>query len=257
MKISYSVFHDININFLKKSGKYKYCFIVPFYNTKFILFNLRSIFKQTYTNFRVIIINDNSTEYITELYDFINKHKLNKHITIINNYENNGAAYSRYIGLKECKDNEIVVFVDGDDWLYTENVLTKLNDVYDKGYKMTMGSYKQYKDNMIDFIITPLHKNIDFNLPCRYHLRTGYAYLWNNMPITWILDEHNKYIRYMTDFNELVYAYTQLKHSEFYLIEHPLYVYNITNTTTETLNQEYKTKLLKHLRKQWISIKVV
>jgi glycosyltransferase involved in cell wall biosynthesis len=116
---------------MEKQNKFK--IIIPSYNNEeWVEYNLASILNQTYTNYEVIYIDDASTdnthkkvmEVVGELSNWI----------VIKNPKNMGAMYNYFHNLnKYIKDNsEIVIHLDGDDWLYDETVLEKLNTFYNK-----------------------------------------------------------------------------------------------------------------------------
>ena len=57
-------------------------------------------------------------------------------------------AYNRYIAYKYCYDDDIICFLDGDDWLFDNNVLSNLHKEYkSKNVSMTYGSYFSLKGN--------------------------------------------------------------------------------------------------------------
>ena len=60
---------------------------------------------------------------------------------IIRNSKNFGPAYSRYVGYTKCNDSEVVVLLDGDDWLIGHDVLSYLNKEYKEGAEMTYGRF--------------------------------------------------------------------------------------------------------------------
>ncbi len=91
----------------------KFSFIVPIYNTdvKLLDFCLKSILKQSYKNFEIILVNDNSTNENTNHYiSSIAK----KNIKTITNYENIGLGPSRNVGI-ENSSGDVILFVDSDD----------------------------------------------------------------------------------------------------------------------------------------------
>ena len=111
----------------------KFIIIVPsFNNEEWIETNLASILNQTYENYRVIYIDDASTD---ETYNTVcNIVGDLSNWEIIRNKENKGAAYNYIEPVRHLfpKDDEIIIHLDGDDWLFDENVLEKLNDFYNK-----------------------------------------------------------------------------------------------------------------------------
>lgn len=118
----------------------KFIIITPSYNNETsIEYNLASVLNQTYTNWEMIYINDCSTDKTGELVDKITKD--DKRIRVIHNEVNKGAMYNYFeIGLSYVPDGSIVVHLDGDDWLFDEYVLEKLNNFYNnKKCLMTYG----------------------------------------------------------------------------------------------------------------------
>jgi glycosyltransferase involved in cell wall biosynthesis len=121
--------------------------IVPSYNNApFCEQNLLSILSQQYQNFRVIYIDDASTdETFEKVQAVVERSSLKDKITLIRQTENQGAIKNIYEAVHSCKDDEIVVRVDGDDFLAHPLVLKKLNRVYyDPEIWMTYGNYLDY-----------------------------------------------------------------------------------------------------------------
>ena len=225
-----------------KNTDKQFCFIVPFYNAeKFISICAKSIYCQNYAVFRVIFINDASTDGSQTIIDEFTK-KYNN-IFCINNKINYGPAYSRFVGIQETSNDEILIFLDGDDWLFSPTVLEYLNNIYQENVEMTVGSYKKYDGKKS--IFTSKVCTININKPTRYHLRSGYAYLWKNMPYEFILDENKQLIRYLTDFNEILWAIKQTNKIFYCML--PLSIYNTTGNSTEFLPKEYKISLFKNI----------
>lgn len=121
--------------------------IVPSYNNSaFVEKNLRSIYTQSYKNYRVIYIDDHSADdthlkakkLITELQQTQRTH-------LIRNEQNQGALANLYNAIHSCQDHEIVILVDGDDFLAHEHVLSILNQTYqDSSVWMTYGNFLDY-----------------------------------------------------------------------------------------------------------------
>ena len=131
--------------------------ILPVYNSKdFILDTLNSIIHQTYKNWRLVLIDDNSNDGTSELItDFINNKINKKKIVFIKNNKNKGQAYSRNLALKYC-NSEYVAFIDADD-LWEKNKLKKqIKYMIDYGYSFTYSDYKTLKKNKIKIIKTPI-----------------------------------------------------------------------------------------------------
>lgn len=90
--------------------------IVPVYNCEqYIETCLRSIEKQTYLNFEIICIDDDSQDSSREVVErCLNSMQLKN--VFIKNDVNRGVGYARNCGLKRAS-GDLVVFVDGDDYI--------------------------------------------------------------------------------------------------------------------------------------------
>jgi glycosyltransferase involved in cell wall biosynthesis len=121
--------------------KNKFKIITPsFNNSEWVEYNVASILNQTYTNWEVIYINDCSTDdtlqQVTELVGS------NPKYTIISNEVNRGASYNYFEHLDLVDDNDIVLHIDGDDWLIDNTVLEQLNEFYNRtDCWMTYGAF--------------------------------------------------------------------------------------------------------------------
>ena len=126
---------------LNKQNKFK--IIVPSYNNEaWVEYNLASIINQTYKNYNVLYIDDNSTDNTYSKVKEIVKNLPNWRV--IRNESNKGAAYNyvEYVDEFCTDDQDIIIHLDGDDWLIDENVLQKLNDFYNKNdCWMTYGGF--------------------------------------------------------------------------------------------------------------------
>jgi FkbM family methyltransferase len=125
--------------------------ISPFWNAEnYIEKNILSVATQDYDNFLHIIIDDCSTdrskEVVNNTIDRIKRHKW----AVRNNYENIGAIKNQLMAVKDhVKDDDIVVLLDGDDWLTNNNTLFHYyNDLYNQGYEFTYGSMWSVIDNI-------------------------------------------------------------------------------------------------------------
>ena len=87
--------------------------IVPVYKVeKYIAECIESILAQTYTNFRLILVDDGSPDNAGKICD--EYAKKDQRITVIHQ-ENAGVTRARARGVEEAKDCEWISFVDGDD----------------------------------------------------------------------------------------------------------------------------------------------
>jgi glycosyltransferase involved in cell wall biosynthesis len=101
--------------------------IIPFYNRIALLDRaISSVFEQTYVNWELILVNDNSSEEL-EYLKMINTGPLGQSIVLVNNLINYGPGYSRNRGL-DIAAGEFVCFLDSDD-LILPNFLLETSKV--------------------------------------------------------------------------------------------------------------------------------
>lgn len=118
--------------------------IIPSYNNElYCKDNLASVFKQHYGNFRVIYINDASTDGTGSLVEqYVHESGMSDRVTIIHNEYNRKALMNIYQAVHLCDDNDLIVVLDGDDQFAHEYVLKKFNRVHADGNIWL--SYAQY-----------------------------------------------------------------------------------------------------------------
>lgn len=89
--------------------------LIPFYNPgKYLKEAVESVLMQTYENWKLILIDDGSTqEYFSQIQSYVT----DKRITLIRNPRNLGQSKSLNEGLK-LVDTPYTVQLDSDDWFY-------------------------------------------------------------------------------------------------------------------------------------------
>ncbi len=172
--------------------------IVPSYNNSlWVEKNLRSIFEQKYDNYRVIYINDASTDstllQVEELtHQFGQAHRF----VLIDNETNRGAMENIYRAVHLSDHDEIVVVLDGDDWFSHDRVLERLNEIYaNPEVWVTWGSYVEYPSYSTQHVANfarPLPLSViesgkvrDYSKKhwCLSQLRTFYAGLFKQLKL--------------------------------------------------------------------------
>lgn len=110
---------------------------MPAYNSQAtIKESIASVLNQTYQNFELIIINDNSSDATLSI---ITNFCHDKRILVINNENNMGVAQSRNRGL-EMASGEIIAFLDSDDIWYP-NKLEEQYNCFLSGHKIVCSYY--------------------------------------------------------------------------------------------------------------------
>lgn len=148
--------------------------ISPFYNAeKYIENHIRSVAQQNYNNYLHILINDASTDNSRQIAEKTIKELFseNPYYYVMNNNENNVGAIANQLSVIEeyvC-DDDIVIFLDGDDWLVNNNsIFHYYNDLYNSGYDFTYGSMWSLADN-IPLIAQDYPNNVKQNKTFRNH----------------------------------------------------------------------------------------
>jgi teichuronic acid biosynthesis glycosyltransferase TuaG len=130
--------------------------ILPVYNSEdFILDTLQSIINQTYKNWRIIIIDDNSNDSSVDIINrFIKKNLIQKKIIFIKNKKNRGQAFSRNLALKYCS-SEFVAFIDSDDTWQKNKLKKQIKFMLKNDLFFSYSDYKIIKNDKIKIIKTP------------------------------------------------------------------------------------------------------
>ncbi len=210
-------------------------FIVPSYNNaRYFRANLDSICSQNYANWRMIYIDDCSSDKTYELVKaYIDEHRLWDRVTLIRNTQRVGALENIYNAIHSCNNWEIMVNVDGDDFLAHNNVLQVLNNVYShENVWLTYGQFVEYPAGVKGFCEAFPESVIRSNSFRKYgcpvsHLRTFYAWLFNKIDREDLLHEGKFYP--MTWDKAMMLPMLEMCGGRFKFISDVLYVYNFVN----------------------------
>lgn len=89
----------------------KFSVVIPLFNKEaYVLKTLKSVFKQTHTDFEIIIVNDFSTDTSLDVVTQLNDNR----IRIIKHTKNLGLSATRNTGIEAAK-NDYIAFLDADD----------------------------------------------------------------------------------------------------------------------------------------------
>lgn len=99
--------------------------VVPIYNAGKKLHKcIKSILKQTFEDFELILVNDGSTD---ESLEICKKYRETDKRIIVINKENEGSIATRNIGVN-ASTTSYVMFVDADDWIETKTIEVLFNE---------------------------------------------------------------------------------------------------------------------------------
>lgn len=131
--------------YVKKKSELPIVVVICSYNnSQWSEQTLTSVFTQEYSNFRVIIVDDCSTDNNCEVIQkCIQDHDMTDRVTFIRNTQRHRKLFNLYRALYECDDEELVFMLDGDDHLANPHVFSFINNVYvDDNIWFTYGQYK-------------------------------------------------------------------------------------------------------------------
>ena len=93
--------------------------LIPFYNPgRYLVDAIESVFSQTYKNWKLILINDASTDHSLSL---IKKYLSDDRVKIVHHKRNLGQSNSLNTGLK-LVDTPFLIQLDADDWFYKDTL---------------------------------------------------------------------------------------------------------------------------------------
>jgi glycosyltransferase involved in cell wall biosynthesis len=127
--------------------------IIPVYNMELYINRcLNSIIEQTFTDFEVILVNDNSQDASPSICnDYSYK---DKRIRVIHNSVNQGSSISRKIGLDNSY-GEYIQFIDSDDWIE--------RNMFDLLYSAAVyADYDVIWHDFFDYDLSCREQNIDY-----------------------------------------------------------------------------------------------
>jgi len=147
--------------------------IMPYYKKKdFFLTSIDSVLNQTFQNFEIIIIYDDTNE--SDLGHILEKQKLDQRIKIIKNDKNLGAGLSRNKGIS-MSNGDYIAFLDCDDYWHQDKLEKQINFMKKNRISFSFTSYDviNYKNEIIKYKKAPsLIKFNDLLLDCNIGLST-------------------------------------------------------------------------------------
>lgn len=231
--------------------------LIPFFNPgHYIIEAIDSVFDQTYKEWKIILVNDASTDNSVELIlDYI---KDNEKIKIIHNPKNVGQPQSMNIGLAAV-DTPFVIQLDADDWLASECLEVLYNEMINKTDNVALVSGNMnmiFEDAKGNHIKSRIKKGRSFSE--KYEFIEATRSVWPRFYRTdalrkvggWPTDGPYKG-RYVEDMRIL---YRLIEHYQFHWVDEVLYFHrrhanNETNMKTEYA--ETVKYLIRSTLKRW------
>ena len=192
---------------------------------------IKSVLNQNYTDFKMYLIDDVSTDNTKTIIKELIKN--DNRFVLIENTEKKFKLKNLddlLINEDEFDDEDIVVELDGDDWLYDSNVLELINEKYktNKNLWITNGSFV-YSTGTFGFFSKVNPSTVRTDTFLFSHLRTWKTHLWRNIEEESFMDVNGEYFKSGGD---AAYCFPMVemageKHYEY--IPNILYVYNEQN----------------------------
>ncbi|WP_139991071.1 glycosyltransferase family 2 protein [Paenibacillus paridis] len=135
---------------------------------------LQSLITQSYSNFEIIVVDDNAdVEWNTEIDNIVNSMKISDNVEIIyiQNKNNKGSAETRNIGIKVAT-GEYVTFLDDDDIYLPDKLRKQVEHMSKEGADFSLTDLWLYdeKDKLIEKRIRDYIKDFSSESLTRYHL---------------------------------------------------------------------------------------
>jgi glycosyltransferase involved in cell wall biosynthesis len=213
--------------------------------------NLESAFSQDYPRdkFRIIYVDesrDGTADFVSE---YVTAHNQWDRFTLIRNNSWQSVMHNHYKAAHMCDDDEIIVHLDGDDFLKHNLVLNLLNKAYNKwDIWLTYGQYETWPDPAYGFSIDVPHdiaaRNEFRDMGFWYsHLRTCYAWLFKSIHLKDLIWQGSfipttPAVDYMFMFPMMEMA----GDGHYLFIEDVLYLYNRSNSLS-TCNMPIKLEI--------------
>ena len=222
-------------NYISVGVPKKFVIVIPSYNNEeWCVRNIESCINQNYENYRVVFTDDASKdETFNRVNTFVSQSPRAHKVTLIRNSTRIGALANLYNMIHSCNDDEIILTLDGDDWLANDSVLNTLANTYSNNdVWMTYGQYQNHPDGgrgIAEAYPEHIISNNAFRSYrwCASHLRTFYSWLFKKIKKEDLFYE-GKFLEMTWDLG-MMYPMLEMAghHSKF--IPDVLYMYNLIN----------------------------
>jgi glycosyltransferase involved in cell wall biosynthesis len=211
--------------------------VVPFYNVeKWIETCIQSIKKQTFTNFKCILVDDISSD---------NSYEIAKNViaddtrfVLVRNEEKKLALRNIYDGIQILNpdDEDIIVTIDGDDWLSRNDSLEILNKYYVEGQDtlVTYGTYIEFPSGNRPSNVSKYPEEVVKTNSFRKdiwrasHLRTFKYKIWKSINLEDLQDSSGNFYKMAWDL-AFMFPMLEMAGPRAKYVREAIYCYNLVN----------------------------
>jgi len=209
----------------------RFIIVVPVYNcVQWIGRCLDSITGQDYEDYDVVVVDDHSEDGTWEIIEHYD-------VCAIRNMNRIGSGLVNIfkgIDFMSKDDNDVIVTVDGDDYLIDNQVLRTLDEVYTgdvwmaySKFRPVSGSYPDYGAAIVDTKIYRYSKTWVSS-----HLRTFRRWLWYKIADNDLRDRDGEYFKVAWDF-AFMFPMIEMAGVHLRFIDKVLYMYNDMNPNND------------------------
>jgi glycosyltransferase involved in cell wall biosynthesis len=227
------------------SSRTRFKVVTAVYNClEWLPYCLSSISRQNYPHFDLCLVDDASNE--EGLSEFAESTCRRLGWEYLRREENGGCLAATVDAIRHLNpnDQDVIVTIDGDDWLYHDRVFERVDWEYRKrNVEMTYGQCLVYPRGWLGlarpYTLEQLEGR-DFRVvePRWTHLRTFRAHLWQRIRDADLRTPYGQYYRYATD-HAFMNPLLEMASPHIGCIRDILYVYNTKNTNSESATSRF------------------
>jgi glycosyltransferase involved in cell wall biosynthesis len=180
-----------------------FVFVTPAFNCeKDIVQTIKSVYSQSYDNWRMVVYDDMSTDGTAQVVeDMSKKLGLGSRLSVVSRTEKHGEVRNTLDAVSNIDENEIVCRLDGGDWLTENDGLFYLNHVYQNENISVAWTAHRWAFSTNNNISGPLKDNISvYHQPwVSSHLKTFRRSSINNINERNFKDDDGNYVMIACD----------------------------------------------------------
>jgi len=233
--------------------------VIPFYNVEnWIKTCIDSLKSQNFKDFKCVLIDDISSDSSFE----IAKQSISEdpRFTLIKNKEKKFALRNIYEGIEFLRPelDDIIMTIDGDDWLASPDSLEIVNKYYSKYPEtlVTYGTYIEFPNGILPHNVVEYPKEIIESRRFREdiwrasHLKTFKYKLWKNIDIKDLKDSCGNFYKMTSDL-AFMFPMLEMAGNRVKFIKEILYCYNTSNPINDhKVDHSLQLRLEKEIREK-------